>query len=99
MKTFQIRQKVIKLKSYFLSYMNLICQGNMFFVLCEIKENVLLNHTAKSTLKQIENCCTAVELAAYVQRFNFVKSAAHCAAHLTAARQRFKSAVIFSGSA
>ena len=56
--------------------------------------------TLYSKVKQEEKIESenAVELAAYVQRFNFVKSVAHCAAHLTAARQRFKSAVIFSGS-
>ena len=29
MKTFQIRQNIIKLKRYFLSYMNLICKESV----------------------------------------------------------------------
>ena len=49
---------------------------------------------AKSNKEQIDN---AVEMAAAMAAC--VPTAAHCAAHLTAARQRFENAVIFSGSA
>ena len=92
MKTFQIRQNIIKHKSHFLSYMVLICKE---FVLLKVGDIIQQSQTRGKKIES-EN---AVELAAYVQRFNFVKSAAHCAAHLTAARQRFENAVIFSGSA
>ena len=49
---------------------------------------------AKSNKEQIDN---AVEMAAAMAAC--VPTAAHCAAHLTAARQRFENAVIFSDSA